>query len=273
MIKKLLYIFALLPCFTTDIFAEVHHQSNADFCCLNLIECSDTDCRCWDAKLSVGPHFNYTHLDFDEPKAIDGYMAGISVYSELRCKCMRFFLDFEGSWDTNELRGNPCQESIVAEYFLALKLMPYTFQLGNCLNVGLYTGFGWDQFTNTQLPELASLQYRYEKLFIPVGFSCCFATSNANIALEFEWRPDVYSCLNVNSTDLDNSCENGYRISMPMCFRPFHSCLNISLSVVPFFDWSRYGEAEEVNSLDVKIDIPSATRWNLGLRTLIEMNF
>lgn len=277
MFKKL-FCLLVLPFYACTALEAVNCMSYCEPFCSSLQSkdscfSSDQTFNCYGARFSVGPHFNYMHLDFDGPEAINGYMAGISAYSQIKIECINIYLDFEGSWDTNYLRGDPCQKSSVAEYFLELRVAPWNFAITDCLSAEVFTGFGWDQLTNTQLPGLASLQYRYNKYFIPVGFCLHSKFNMLDFGIQFEWRPDVNSRLNVDSTSLDNSCEDAYRIQIPINLHPFRCCGNLLFIVAPFFDWAKYGEAEDKNSLGVEIDIPSTTRWSLGLRTLIQMSF
>jgi len=241
---------------------------------LLLILFSATSLYAHDWNVNVGPHFNYMRLKFDEPDHVDGYTAGITTGIEYNHSCFAANLDFEGTWDTNYLRGDNCQKSSIEEYFLELKIGPQFTCLCDNLLLSPYIGFGWHRFLNEQYPDTISLCYRYDKLFIPVGFSldyCLFPFIESS--LQFEWRPDVYSKLQIDSTQVDTNKEHAFRLQIPFNFHFGSPCQNFSLAVVPFYDWTRFGHVEERHSSGASLDIPCLTRWSFGLRTILGYHF
>jgi len=222
---------------------------------------------------SIGPQFYYVDLEFDEPDSIDGYMAGIVAKVDYFCDCYRAGVEFRGGWDTNHLRGDPAQKSCVTEYFVTGRL-GYWFDACGCLSTGLFTGFGWHELENCQNPDMTALCYRYDKLFIPLGISICAPLcGNGSIGLQVEWRPDVYASLDFESDSLDNCKEQGYRIEIPFSWCCETACGAFFTSVVPFYDWARFGKYSGENEIQVQFMVPSTKRWEAGLTWLIGYNF
>lgn len=222
---------------------------------------------------SFGPQFYYVDLEFDEPDSIDGYMAGIVAQVDYFCQCYWAGIEFRGGWDTNHLRGDPAQKSSVTEYFTTGRF-GYRLNLCGCLSAGIHTGFGWHYLENRQNPDMAALSYKYDKFFVPLGISfslplCC----NGSIGLLAEWRPDVYACLDFLSENLDNSKEQGYRIEVPFSWCWKMRCGALSSSIVPFFDWARFGDYTGEDENQVVLIIPSMKRWETGVSWLIGYDF
>lgn len=227
-----------------------------------------------EATVSIGPHFHYTNLKFDEPDAIDGYMAGLTAKFNYRCSYFYTGLEFEGSWDTNHLWGDPCQKSSIAEYFLEWKAGLCPIMICDDVSLFFYTGFGWHRLINEQYPDTISLCYRYDKLFVPLGVYFGFSLCNeVQSALQFEWRPDVYSRLRLHSESLDNKREHAFRVAIPFYRLCQMRCGEVIWSLVPFFDWARFGKVVEETEYKAKFEIPSTRRWELGLRGLVGYQF
>ncbi|MGE3953765.1 MAG: hypothetical protein AB7F31_01020 [Parachlamydiales bacterium] len=221
-------------------------------------------------EIYAGPHFNYTHLKFNNPSDLEGYQGGVTT--GLTAQCGRYFsnLNFEGTWNAGRITGVPCQRSSLAEYFVEL-------QVGRgCLFCSSwfipYVGFGWDRFENRQDPGQANLLYQYDKLFIPVGFYLMREFCGWEGALQFEFRPDVYDNLRLVGLNLDPHWGYAFRVQLP--FRrdfilPWWKCRHMTFRLVPFFDYNRFGRVRVLNSVEAPLVIPRLERWSAGLRVLV----
>jgi hypothetical protein len=227
----------------------------------------------WEAY--IGPHFNYTSVEFNTPNEIKGYAGGVTAGIDLCCGCLFSSGLFEGTWNAGPITGTPCQRSDLMELFTELKVGGCFSYCCDTLWFKPYVGFGWDRYENEQDPKRASLCYTYEKLFVPVGFYLtqilCDCTS---WGIQFEWRPDVHACLELLGHDLKIRCEHAFRVQSPIRFQSNSCCACLFWAeVVPFFDWSCFGKVKEKNSDGVELPIPALTRWNLGLRLLFGKDF
>lgn len=221
--------------------------------------------------MDAGPHFSYTRMNFDNPSHLSGYTGGVTAEIGNHYKYFFSNLEFEGTWNAGPFTGTPCQMSSLTEYFLELKLGG-SFSRCKRIYFDPYTGFGWDRFENEQDPDTAALLYRYDKLFIPVGFYLYGVLDcNMKLGVQFEWRPDVFSRLEIISIHLHNKCENGFKVQLP--FEWTNYCQTWFFKVIPFFDWNEFGEVQETNSVGVPLDIPDLVRWYAGLRFLAGYKF
>lgn len=227
----------------------------------------------WD--FYVGPHFNYTNIEFNNPNELKGYVGGVTAGIAFCCGYFFASGEFEGSWTAGPIAGTPCQRSNITEYFVEGKLGGNFSFCCRRLCFQPYTGFGWNRYENEQDPKTASLCHRWEKIFVPVGFYLTWIFCNCNSwGIQFEWRPDVHSCLELLKIDLDTRNEQAFRVQSPIRFN-YNCCRRCGfwVGVVPFFDWSEFGKVKEKNSDGVPLPIPSLKRWNLGLRLLFGWEF
>lgn len=222
-----------------------------------------------DVSFYAGPHFNYTRLYFDNPSHLHGYMAGVT--SGFKQEWCNFFysVDFEGSWDAGPITGVPCQRSDLSEYFLELKLAGHVHWCQFCF--APYTGFGWDRFENEQDPDTAALKYRYDKLFVPLGFFLNWNGCDWKSGIQFEFRPDVDKWMKVVGVSLTPNWGYGVRVQLP--FEKYYCCRSLILKIIPFFDWNEFGQVRITNSAGASLEIPRLLRWNFGLRTLLGYEF
>lgn len=222
-------------------------------------------------EFSAGPQFNYVRLEFNNPSYLDGYAGG--VVSRIGYHCNTFFgnLDFEGTWNASKITGEPCQRSSLSEYFLNLQLGGSFPWCSMCFDP--YIGFGWDRFENTQDPSTANLCYQYDKLFIPVGFYYTWALCCTTFTLHFEWRPDVWSRLNLFSIHMSPDWAYAFRAEgVWKRWYQSESCC-YTFSWIPFFDWNKFGKVREKNSVGSVLTVPELVRWNLGLKAVIGIQF
>ncbi|MEM7175724.1 MAG: outer membrane beta-barrel protein [Chlamydiota bacterium] len=219
----------------------------------------------------AGPHFNYMRISFNNPSHLEGYAAGITTGIQYVHSYFRGSLDFEGTWNAGPITGEPAQRSSIYEYFLDLNLGP-TFSW-NRWQFQPYTGFGWDRFNNKQNPSGSALSFRYDKLFVPVGFYVNWMTTMFKVGLQFEFRPDVYQNLKLIGIDLDPSW--GYAFRTQLLIKQFFSFSwgRMFVNVIPFFDWNRFGKIYEENSVGATLDISRLLYWKLGARVLVGVEF
>lgn len=223
----------------------------------------------------VGPHFHYTNLKFNNPENLEGYAGGVTAGIDFSWCYLFSNVEFEGTWNAGPITGCPCERSDLTEYFVEGKLGANFSFCCDQLCFQPYTGFGWDRFENEQDPKTVSLCYRYDKLFVPVGFYLNWIFCNCNSwGLQFEWRPDVSSCLKLLHIDLKTRCEQAFRVQSPIRFNYDDCCrCGFWLEVVPFYDWNKFGQVKEKNEDGVDLPIPSLRRWNVGLRLLFGWEF
>ncbi len=218
----------------------------------------------------VGPHFNYTRVAFNNPSDLEGYQAGVSAGITTRYCGYFASLGFEGTWDAGPITGRPCQRSDLSEYFLELQVGTSYWWCG--FEVAPYLGVGWDRFQNRQDPGAANLLYQYDKVFFPIGFYLWRPVCDWRCGVQFEWRPDMWSQLTLIGIDLSPSWGHGFRVQLP-CQKQIHICRCLTLELVPFFDWNRFGAVRVNNSAGAMLTIPRLWRLNGGLRALVGYTF
>jgi hypothetical protein len=228
-------------------------------------------------KFYVGPHLNYMRLKFNNPNQLGGCTTGVTSGLVFMKKWFFANVDYEGYFNTGLMHGALCQTGKVQEQLLALRLganwHPY-----NCFSLNGYLGVGFDRFLNRQDPsdecgETDGLLYKYTKLTIPLGFCADWhITDNSSVGLQPEWRPDVFARLHVLCENLNNECNNAFRIALPFK-HTFKRNDHVRLYVAPFFDWNRFGKVCQTDCNGNLISIPALTRWDLGVRLVFCFQF
>ena len=198
---------------------------------------------------------------------MEGYTAGVTTGIGYHHCSYWANIDFEGSWNAGPITGKPNQYSEIQEYFLEGKIGYDFFFLGVALEP--YTGFGWDRFINRKDPDGVGLKYRYDKLFVPIGFFITGSLQNFDLEFQFEFRPDVYKHLEELGIGLTPKWGYGFRSQLAIKQYFSLSRGDLSLSWVPFFDWNLFGKVEESNSVGALFVIPRLERWDLGLRLIL----
>lgn len=225
----------------------------------------------YQTNIEVGPHFNYTEIHFNRETTIRGHAAGVTAAFTGTHSYFKGQVLFEGTWNAAPLTGDPAERSSIEEYFLTLYLGP-TF-VWKQWQFDPYTGFGWDRFDNTQNPSLSSLSFRYDKLFIPVGFHLYWLSMPFRLGLQFEFRPDVYKDLRLIGLHLDPDWGYAFRSQLILSQIFPQRWGEVFISFIPFFDWNRFGEIYETNSLGVPLTLPRLVYWKLGVRFLVGVTF
>lgn len=226
----------------------------------------------WD--IYAGPHFNYVHMRFDNPDYLDGYAGGLTAGVGYDTRWFFTNLDFEGTWNASSITSENNQRSTISEYFLDWNIGPKIMFYDDRFSLGFYSGFGWDQFNNYQDPNGMNLKYAYDKLFIPLGLNfTMFVNRYFEWGIEAEWRPDVYSRLEIASTHFNNHCQSAFRVQSPFKINFSSCCSGGFVTIIPFYDWSEYGAVQERISTGATFKVPALYRWYLGLRVLLGYAF
>lgn len=232
---------------------------------------SITSISAYEYGIFAGPHFNYINLDLDNPYDLDGYAGGVTSGIWLDTCYLSSKITFEGTWNASRIVGDYCQTSATNEYFLQLEFSKGFFI--KCVCIKPYLGFGWDRFENIQEPKTVALKYQYDKLFVPAGVYFQWDRCDESYSLQLEFRPDVWSNLELLSISLDPHWGYGFRGQL-IYKRPIQTCYGcFYFSWIPFFDWNRFGETCETNSFGGVLVISELTRWELGLRAVLEYKF
>lgn len=221
----------------------------------------------------LGPHFNYTRINFVMPEKIDGYLWGVTAGAVEYFNCFSADVHFEGSWDTNYLRGDPAQKAEIKDYLLEARI-GYSWEICPDVCGHVRVGYGWNRFEYVDQPGSNEALVRYTKHSIPIGFTVESPLScNSTLGVFFEWRPDVGADFSVASIDLDIKKENAYRLEVPYKFYTQTRCGCMKVTIAPFYDWSRFGQASGTVEGNKPVVVPSLKRWSLGLRMLFGMDY
>jgi len=221
----------------------------------------------------VNGHLNYARLFFEDSPKVRGYLAGPQIgYEYQHC---RFFTEasFEGYFNAGPLCGRFAQESKVRDYMVKWKIGPTFSFCCERLELSPYIGFGFERFVNMQDPRVCGLTYKYTKLFVPIGFSSYWCLQEqVSIGLQAEVRPDVLSRLRFCSNKIDIDRKYAVRVRAPFMFTL--GCQNLfNLNLIPFFDWNKFGEADECTCNGIPLPIPDFTRWYAGFKVEFAFTF
>lgn len=214
-------------------------------------------------KVWVGPQFEYTRIDFNNPSDQDGFVIGVTAGGEVESGPFFANAEFEGTWNVGPLKGSHCQNGAFLEYLLDGRI-GFIWCVGQ-FSIKPYTGFGWDRFENIQENEL---YYNYRKLFVPVGFYAMYCPCSAlRGGFQFECRCDVSSRLNVVEENFDLRNKLAFRVQLPLeCVRSRF----LSFALVPFYDWNKFGRCAKQR---IPLDIPELTHWSIGVKVLACVQF
>lgn len=214
------------------------------------------------SKVWVGPHFNYTRVKYKALVDPEGCGAGVTAGGEV-ASCSYFAnVEFEGTWNmVFNFFGNGCTFN---DYLVDGRL-GYIFSTDRFL-VKPYTGFGWNLFENTEIPDSRDLHVNFHKLFVPLGvyiMYCPFSCFRGGLQLEY--RFDVSSRLEFFSTCMRLKNEHSFRVQLPLEYTYNRS---LSAALVPFYEWNKFGECREN-----LMEISSLTCLNIGLKLLVGGQF
>jgi hypothetical protein len=221
----------------------------------------------------LGSHLNYLSFKFNNPGKLKGPLAGVKGGLSFTRDYLFGDINMEASWNIGRITGSPCQRSSIQEYFAQSKLGFIIPACCDAVTLTPYTGFGYNHFHNKQDPTTAGLSYKYTKLFMPLGI-LLDGTINQNMAfgLQLEARFDVYALLKVICEKLEIQKKYAFRVQTPFTIYTGCNCQH-AVSIVPFFDWNRFGRAVDTTCLGVALPIPQLTRWEIGARLLFSFVF
>lgn len=231
--------------------------------------------------INTGPLFNYAKYNFGCLPKIQGYLAGIHA-DITHSKPSKWYtsLMFDGRWNAGYICGDVDLRTQVKDYRTELDL-GYSFFFRDQRNsITPFTGLGFFYLSNEFKPDI--ITYRYYNLFVPFGLRGAHTLKEevCDIGLMVEYRLDAWTRLKMN-TPCINLCEKftmhraeGAHVEMP--FTHYHTtqhCVNIQTSIVPFFDWNKFGAVNETNCAGQCIPVPQLKQWYLGLHVDIGIRF
>ncbi len=221
----------------------------------------------------VNGHLNYARLFFEDSPKVRGYLAGPQIgYEYQHC---RFFTDvaFEGYFNAGPLCGRFAQESKVRDYYANWRIGPSFCLCCDKLQLNPYLGFGFERFLNMQDPRVDGLTYKYTKLFVPIGVKGYWCVhEQVTMGLEAEFRPDVFARVRFCSNKIDIDRKYAARLQLPLMLHI--GCQEtVSLNLIPFFDWNKFGQADECTCNGIPLPIPDLTRWYAGFKVELAFTF
>lgn len=228
-------------------------------------------------QFNVGPIFNFARYDLDCLPKIQGYLAGIHTDFTYRKPRMLYSqIQFDGRWNAGYICGEFDIKTKIRDYrpefFLGYN---FSFNDENSMLLTPLVGFGFYHLSNELQPDV--MTYRYFNIYVPVGLDFLWQVreDEFDIGLRALYRADVYTKLKLTTPCIEE-CEcdkidlkrsHGVHLEMPFTwYRTHRHRANFQFKVVPFFDWNRFGRADEANSNGLCLEIPQLDRWHLGLR-------
>ena len=96
---------------------------------------------------------------------------------------------------------------------------------------------------------------------------------NFSMTVDALYRIGVYNYVNVTTPCVSDSCEkikleysSGLRVRIPFeCYYRVDRRVGINTTLAPFFDWNKFADTHEKNSQNIALQIPTNTRWYLGI--------
>lgn len=187
-------------------------------------------------KAWLGPHYSYTRVENKAERSGGGVTAGAEAVHR------SYFanIEFEGTW------------SRAFNVYLLDGRLGCVFCTDRFL-IKPYSGFGWNRCNICELQG-------FHKLFVPLGFYAIYCPCSwLRGGVQFEYRFDVFS----KSDCIELKNEHGLRVEIPL---EYIYCRTVSVSLVPFYDWNRFGKNDER-------ELPALTHWSAGLRVLVGVLF
>jgi hypothetical protein len=235
-------------------------------------------------QFNVGPLFNFARYEFGCLPKIEGYLAGLHFDFQHGAPSSFYFnLQFDGRWNAGFVCGEEDLKSQIKDYRPELQL-GYNFFFGKYESV-IFTpivGIGFLYLSNELKPQ--DITYRYFSVDVPVGAHLQWVVSQEEfeVGLEALYRAQVWARVKVKTPCIE-LCEcdrikikrsHGVHIEVPLTwYLTWDLSANIQTKVVPFFDWNRFGCADEANSNGICIDIPQLKQWYLGLHVDLGIRF
>lgn len=251
---------------------------------LVLVACLSTMCveRATEFHLNAGPLFNFARFKFGCLPKIQGYLAGLHADFELVTPCCFYTsIIFDGRWNAGFICGDQDTKAQIKDY-RSQWFLGYRFCSGCNTSITPFWGFGFYHLSQELKPDIMS--YRYFNIFIPLGlhFEWDPCSDEFTIGLSVLYRPDVWTRLKLD-TPCVQACDNqkiklkrsyGVHVALPMQWvLTCNECVDVQTKIVPFFDWNRFGKADEANCNGLCFEVPRLDRWYLGLHIDIGIRF
>jgi hypothetical protein len=226
-------------------------------------------------QLNIGPLFNYARYDLGCLPKIQGYLVGFHTDYIYR-KNPGFYteLQFDGRWNAGYVSGNADTKVKIRDYRPEW-LLGYDFSLSrDCTAyIAPLTGFGFYYLFNELQPDV--MTYRYFNFYVPVGFEALWKVSEDcfDMGLRALYRVDVHTRLKLETPCFEEcECETiklkrsmGAHVEFPFTwYKSWDNRANWQIRLVPFFDWNRFGKADQANSNGICFDVPQLDSWYLG---------
>lgn len=246
-------------------------------------------CEQDNSQLNVGPLFNFARYKLGCLPKFEGYLAGVHadyIYGRPVCEPLSDlygYLRFDGRWNAGYICGKDLLKSNINDYRPEFGI-GYNVNVCNDQYFTPFVGLGFYYLSNKMKPVI--MTYKYLNLYVPIGANHLWRVKDCfQVELMAEYRIDAWTRLKLKTPDV-KICDkiklhrtNGVHVELPMtrfydvdmcwCSETFH----MQTKVVPFFDWNRFGSANEGNSQGLCLAVPELKRWYLGLHVDLGINF
>lgn len=222
---------------------------------------------------NIGPIFNFARYKLDGIPKIQGYLAGIHADIIHRYPS-RYYMNahFDGRWNAGFVCGDLDLKSQISDYRPEVDLGYSFFTCNDNYIITPIAGLGFYYLANELKPNV--ITYKYNNLYVPVGFDLLWREKeHFQVNVMATYRIDAWTRLNFKAPceELCSKVElkqtQGVHVEIPMTWFLDKQilCYQAHLKIVPFFDWNRFGSANEASSQGICFAIPELNRWYLGL--------
>jgi hypothetical protein len=235
-------------------------------------------------QINLGPLFNYARYDLGCLPKIQGYLVGFhSDYTYRNDPGFYTQLQFDGRWNAGYISGNFDTKVKIRDYRPEWDL-GYDIALSRDCTAYLtpLAGFGFYYLSNELQPDV--MTYRYFNFYIPVGLEALWKIheDECELGLRAVYRVDAYTRLKLVTPCLE-PCEctkiklersQGIYVQMPITwYKTWDKRANFQIKIVPFFDWNRFGKADQANSNGICVDVPQLDNWYVGMQLDFGLRF
>ncbi len=232
---------------------------------------------------NAGPTFNIARFKLGCIPKIQGYLAGIH-FDWIHSKPSRFYmnLEFDGRWNAGFVCGDLDTKSQIKDYRTQFDV-GYNWFLSDEKQsfITPFVGVGFYHLSH-ELKPCNIMTYRYFNVFVPVGINAlwCAKEDRFDIGLQFYYRADAWTRLKMTIPCIE-TCDkielkrsHGFHAEMPFIwYHSWNRRANFQTKIVPFFDWNRFGRADEANCNGICLNIPRLDQWYLGLHIDLGIRF
>jgi hypothetical protein len=236
-----------------------------------------------DIHLNVGPLFNFARFKVGDLPKVQGYLTGIHTDFEfVTAHYIYTRLIFDGRWNAGFVCGDQDTKAQIKDYRPQWWL-GYQWCSCDAFFFTPFTGFGFYYLSNELKPDV--IQYRYFNIFVPLGLTFEWSVrppQDFTMGIRGWYRPDVWTRAKVETASVQ-ICKvkkiklrrsHGVHVEVPMS-RSWRcgEYVDLYTNLVPFFDWNRFGNADEANSNGLCLEVPHIDCWYLGLHIDISIRF